>query len=96
MPEKKQDARVRYTKMMIRNSLLELLSTKPVSYTHLMSSMSLCISELSYAESAHTASGLKPKVAICRFILSECTVESRTFPGVVCTSVISPCLASQV
>ena len=61
-----------------------------------MSSMSLCISELSYAESAHTASGLKPKVAICRFILSECTVESRTFPGVVCTSVISPCLASQV
>lgn len=61
-----------------------------------MSSMSLCISELSYAESAHTASGLKPKTAICRFILSECTVESGTFPGVVCTSVISPCLASQV
>lgn len=31
MPEKKQDARVRYTKMMIRNSLLELLSTKPIA-----------------------------------------------------------------
>lgn len=31
MPEKKQDARVRYTKMMIRNSLLELLSTRPIA-----------------------------------------------------------------
>ena len=31
MPEKKQDARVRYTKMMIRNSLLELLRTKPIA-----------------------------------------------------------------
>lgn len=31
MPEKKQDARVRYTKMVIRNSLLELLRTKPIA-----------------------------------------------------------------
>ena len=31
MPDKTQDARVRYTKMMIRNSLLELLSTKPIA-----------------------------------------------------------------
>lgn len=31
MPEKKQDARVRYTKMVIRNSLLELLRIKPIA-----------------------------------------------------------------
>ena len=31
MPGKKMDARVRYTKMMIRQSLLELMRTKSVA-----------------------------------------------------------------
>ena len=31
MPGKKQDARVRYTKMMVKSSLLELMQTKPVA-----------------------------------------------------------------
>ena len=31
MPGKKQDARVRYTKMMIKQSLMELMRTKPVA-----------------------------------------------------------------
>ena len=31
MSGKKQDARVRYTKMMVKSSLLELMQTKPVA-----------------------------------------------------------------
>ena len=31
MPGKKQDARVRYTKMVVKSSLLELMQTKPVA-----------------------------------------------------------------
>ena len=31
MPGKKQDARVRYTKMVIKSSLMELMQAKPVA-----------------------------------------------------------------